>query len=141
MKALRTLAAVALIACFAPAQVTSISGSGCANSGMSCKFGGAPSIGGQVAFKCANFNFPQSAAFLMIGFEINPGVQLNAPLTCGPCSLVAFEVVTVVTQGVVSIAINIPPDPTLVGLCFTVQGGALLPTCLDLAAGWNVCLQ
>ena len=142
MIVIRTLLAAAILSCLAPAQVTTVAGSGCPQSGLSCKSGGSPNLGQSVGFKCGYFSVPNTPTFLLVGFEINPGIPLSSPLTCGtPCSLMTFDVVTVMAVGVAEVWLNIPPDPTLVGACLAIQGGALTSTCVDLAAGWVVCIQ
>ena len=88
---------------------------------MQCKSGGTPGLGQQVGFKCA-CSAVTDPAFLILGLEINPGLQLNAPVTCGsPCSLVSFEILSLIGLSGVSVSLNIPFDPTLIGASLAIQ--------------------
>jgi len=134
---MRTLLAFALslLPCTLAAQVTPIPRTGCGGS-TAVQVQGQPRIGQRLSFSwtCRATDLP-----VLLFARALPVAYLPAPLACarGGCGVISpaplFLAGTPGRQAFLATAL--PPDPSLVGFTFHVQGACVSRHCVDLGVG------
>jgi hypothetical protein len=134
---MRHLAAVLLLgsAAILPAQVTPVAGTGCGMSTTVVQF--APTIGQQIVVTNPFVCFAQ-AAVVVLGtpslFAWTNCSNLSCPIGVAPIVLAA-------NSGYVTLTLQIPNNPGLIGFCFRAQTGCASGSCLSTDRAVDICVQ
>ena len=143
MRSLRSIVAtlvVALAFCaFAPAQISRIAGSGCANAPFPVPSPTTPKIGTTVTFNGRLCPGRMPGFFL---FGVAPvKIPVGPPVTCSNNCVLATLPLLFLQSSWVKQPIPIPNDRRLVGACFYVQTGCVsVRRCLELDGALKVCI-
>jgi hypothetical protein len=147
MSIARSLLLAAVTLAFAvpsAAQFSPIPGSGCP-SGMPITTSGTPQIGMAISYQwfCSTRS---DVPFMVFGPAVPPVFMLPQPPACGGNCFLIFPVPPIVLSGPagrgLTVPVNIPQDPTLIGQILHTQGGCVTTAaCIYLGIGTATKIQ